>query len=108
MMRVRLFFATLVLRVSLVCALLSCFGLFCSIKVGPVHAQGMAFVRIIHASPDIGTADVFVEASSLLTNFEFRTVTNYVQVTAATHKFPVALIGKGVGASIISQSLTVD
>ena len=108
MMRVRLFFATLILRVSLVCALLSCFGFFSSMQVSPVHAQGMAFVRIIHASPDIGTADVFVEGSTLLTNFEFGTVTNYVQVPPGTHKVQVALIGKGVGASIISQNLTVD
>lgn len=108
MMRVRLFFATLILRVSLVCALLSCFGFFSSMQVGPVHAQGTAFVRIIHASPDIGTADVFVEGSTLLTNFEFGTVTNYVQVPPGTHKVQVALIGKGVGASIISQNLTVD
>src|SRR5438094_8754593 len=108
MMRVRLFFATLVLRVFLVCALLSCFGFFSSMQIGAVHAQGMAFVRIIHASPDIGTADVFVEGSTLLTNFEFGTVTNYVQVPPGTHKVQVALIGKGVGASIISQNLTVD
>ena len=108
MMRVRLFFATLIFRVSLVCALLSCFGFFSSMQVSPVHAQGMAFVRIIHASPDIGTADVFVEGSTLLTNFEFGTVTNYVQVPPGTHKVQVALIGKGVGASIISQNLTVD
>ncbi len=67
MMRVRLFFATLVLRVFLVCALLSCFGFFSSMQIGAVHAQGMAFVRIIHASPDIGTAEVFVEGSTQLT-----------------------------------------
>lgn len=108
MMRIRLFFATLVLRISLVCALLSCFGFFSSLQAGPVHAQGMAYVRIIHASPDIGTADVFVEGSTLLTNFEFGTVTNYVQVPPGTHKVQVALIGKGIGASIISQDLTVQ
>jgi len=108
MMRVRLFFATLIFRVSLLCALLSCFGFFSSMQVGLVHAQGMAYVRIVHASPDIGTADVFVEGSNLLTNFEFGTVTNYVQVPPGTHKIQVALIGRGVGASIITQNLTVD
>src|SRR5260370_37908752 len=99
MMRIRLFFATLILRVSVVCALLSCFGFFSSMQIGPVHAQGVAYVRIIHASPDIGTADVFVESSTLLTNFEFRTVSNYGHVPPGTHKVQVALLGTAVDAS---------
>src|SRR5437763_15063171 len=89
MMRVRLFFATLILRVSLVCALLTCFGFFSSMQVGPVHAQGMAYVRIIHASPDIGTADVFVEGSTLLINVEFETFTIYVTLSKGKHTMQV-------------------
>ena len=100
-------FSHLVLRALLLCSLLSLVGLF--VPFTPrASAVGMSYVRIVHASPDIGTADVFVEGTTLLTNFEFATATGYVQVPPGTHKVQVALIGRGANAAIITQDLTVE
>ena len=38
-------------------------------------AQSPSFVRVIHASPDVGTADVFVDGTKLLSSFQFGAIT---------------------------------
>jgi hypothetical protein len=72
------------------------------------QADSPSFVRIIHASPDIGTADVFVDGKHLLSNFQFGTVTNYVSMAPGPHVVKVGLIGKGPNAATITQTLTVN
>lgn len=67
-----------------------------------------AFVRIIHASPFVGTADVFVDGNPLLTSFAFGAVTNYVSVPPGPHKVQIALAGKGIGASALTETLPVQ
>src|SRR6266487_3781209 len=67
-----------------------------------------SFVRVIHASPDIGTADVFVDSNHLLSNFQFGTVTGYVAIARGPHKVQVGLIGKGPNAAMITQTISVD
>ena len=71
-------------------------------------AQSPSFVRVIHASPDVGTADVFVDGAPLLSSFQFGAVTNYVAVPAGPHKVQIALVGKGIGAAVISETLAVS
>jgi hypothetical protein len=78
-----------------------------STQAPPVSADSTAFVRIIHASPDIGTGDIFVDGTKLLSSFPFGGVTDYVRVPTGPHKVQVALIGKGPGAAVITQTLTV-
>ena len=78
-----------------------------SIQALPAHADSTAFVRIIHASPDIGTADVFVDGVKLLSSFQFGAITDYVRVPTGPHLVQVAAIGKGPGAAVITQTLTV-
>ncbi len=68
----------------------------------------MAYVRVIHASPAAGTVDVFVDGKSLLTNFTFGTVTDYVSVPAGSHEIKVAPAGKGIDAAVITQSVSVN
>jgi Domain of unknown function (DUF4397) len=70
--------------------------------------QSPSFVRVIHASPDVGTADVFVDGSKLLSSFAFGSVTNYASVPAGPHKVQIALVGKGINAAAITQTLTVS
>jgi hypothetical protein len=80
-------------------------------QVQPVAAatnDNTAYIRVIHASPDIGTVDVFVDGKKLLSNFQFATVTDYVPLPAGTHKVQLALIGKGINAAVISQNLTIQ
>ncbi len=67
-----------------------------------------AYIRVIHASPAVGTADVFVDGNMLLSSFAFGSVTDYVPLPAGPHKVQIALIGKGIGASVITQALAVQ
>ena len=73
-----------------------------------VSAQGPSYVRVIHASPFVGTADVFVDGTKLLSSFQFGAVTSYVAVPAGPHKVQIALVGKGIGASVISETLAIS
>src|ERR1700694_1664110 len=72
------------------------------------QAASPSFVRIIHASPFVGTADVFVDGSKLLSSFPFGQVTDYATVPPGPHKVQIALVGKGIGASALSQTLSVS
>src|SRR5260370_34502335 len=85
-------------------ALLVCFGT----QVLPASAQSPAFVRVIHASPDVGTADVFVDGAKLLSSFQFGSVTGYAAVPAGPHKVQIALVGIGINAAVVSAPLAVS
>jgi len=67
-----------------------------------------AYIRVIHASPAVGTADVFVDGNLLLSSFAFGAVTDYVPLPAGPHKVQIALVGKGIGAAVITQTLAVQ
>src|SRR5216684_4167727 len=71
-------------------------------------AESPSFVRIIHASPFVGTADVFVDGSKLLSSFAFGSVTDYATIPPGPHKLQIALVGKGIGASALTETLTVN
>lgn len=86
-----------------VCALLALF----SVQPSTAHAEDMAYIRVIHASPDVGIVDVFVDGNKLLSSFQFGTVTPYVALPAGAHKVQIGLIGTGVDAATISQTIMV-
>ncbi len=79
-----------------------------SIPPVPTHAESMSYIRVIHASPDIGVVDVFVDGNKLLSSFQFGVVTPYVPLPAGGHNVQVALIGTGVGAAVITQKIMVS
>src|SRR5712691_394962 len=70
-------------------------------------AQSPSYVRVVHASPFVGTADVFVDGAKLLSSFAFGSVTGYVAIPAGPHKVQIALVGKGIGGAVITQTLSV-
>lgn len=88
-------------------ALLALFILF-GPQIQLAKADSPSFVRIIHASPDVGTADVFVDGSKLLSSFAFGTVTNYASIPAGPHLVQIALVGKGVNGAALTQTLNVS
>src|SRR6266513_4164729 len=95
-------------RLSLVLGVLALIVLF-GIQAKPASAAtSPSFVRIIHASPFVGTADVFVDGSKLLGSFAFGAVTDYATVPPGPHKVQIALVGKGIGASALTETLTVN
>lgn len=91
--------------------LLSCVTLLLAVFSMPAtyaYAEGMAYIRVIHASPDAGVVDVFVDGNKLLSSFQFGVVTPYVPLPAGGHHVQIALIGTGVGAAVITQTITVQ
>jgi hypothetical protein len=82
------------------------FGLYLFLPT-TAFAQSTSYVRVIHASPFVGTADVFVDGKKLLSSFQFAAVTDYVPVPAGVHKVQISLVGKGINASVITQELTI-
>ena len=72
------------------------------------HAASSALVRIIHASPFVGTADVFVDGKPFLTSFGFGAVTDYAAVPPGPHLVQIALAGKGIGAAALTETLPVQ
>jgi len=102
--------ALLVHRVSLILTLalfafLALFGT--QLFRAQAHAATPSYVRVIHASPFVGTADVFVDGAKLLSSFAFGVVTDYVAVPPGPHKVQIALVGKGIGAAALTQTLAV-
>jgi sortase (surface protein transpeptidase) len=105
-MRLNYWLTSLAWRISLLFALLAFLALF-GRQALPAFAEAPAYVRLIQASPDVGTADVFVDGSKFLSSFVFATVTDYRQLPAGPHKVQIALIGKGPGATAIAYTLAV-
>jgi hypothetical protein len=109
-MKMKRTLASLVTRLFLTLGIISIIALAALFGVQR-HAASAAsppYVRVIHASPFVGSADVFVDGTKLLSSFQFGAVTGYVAVPAGPHKVQIALVGKGIGASVISETLTVS
>lgn len=67
-----------------------------------------AYIRVVHASPDVGIVDVFVDGTKLLSSFQFATVTEYVPLPSGSHLVQIALLGKGVNATMLAQTIKVQ
>jgi hypothetical protein len=98
----RIFYCIGIVGIAFLLAGLACLPAYAA------TTQNSAYVRIIHASPFIGTADVFVDGKQLLSSFQFAAVTGYVPVPAGVHKVQIAIVGKGINASVLTQDLTVN
>lgn len=94
-------------RVLLSLSVLMLLALFCA-QSPRASAATPAYIRVIHASPAVGTADVFVDGVKLLSSFAFGAVTDYAPVPPGAHKVQIALVGKGINASVITQDLAVQ
>ncbi len=73
-----------------------------------VSKQNDAMVRVVHASPDAGAVDVYVDGTKLLNNFTFGTITDYQQVPAGSHKIQVTPTGKDISTAVITQDVSVN
>lgn len=110
-MRQPFFMPVVVQRASLLFGVLLMIATFSFGVARPAAAAARdnnAFVRVVHASPSAGMVDVFVDGAKLLSNFTFGTVTNYVTVPAGSHEIKVAPAGKGSGAAVITQTVSVN
>jgi hypothetical protein len=109
-MKMKRTLASLVTRLFLTLGIISIIALAAlfGVQRHAASAASPSYVRVIHASPFVGSADVFVDGTKLLSSFQFGAVTGYVAVPAGPHKVQIALVGKGIGASVISETLTVS
>ncbi len=73
----------------------------------PVSAASPSFIRLINASPDVGTVNVFVDGAKFLADARFASVTDYLQLPSGPHRVELALVGKGIGAPLIVHTLSV-
>ena len=94
-------------RVFLPCALLALL-LLLGTQPLPASAESLSFVRLVDASPAVGTMAVFVDGAKFLGNTLFASVTDYLQLPAGRHRVEVVLLGKGIGARVIAQTLSVQ
>ncbi len=82
----------------------------------PVAAKdtNMAFIRLVHASPDIGVVAVFVDGQQMmdgnqvLASFQFASVTEYAPLPAGSHTIQIAALGQGANAAMLSRTLTLQ
>jgi hypothetical protein len=74
------------------------------------RAATQAFVRIIHASPFVSVADIFVDGDStpFLQKVPFGAVSDYAELPPGTHKVQIALLGKGIGGAALTESLAIQ
>lgn len=93
---------------AMITCLVFCMGFSNLFPIQTAAAATPAYVRIIHASPFVGSADIFVDGKTLLTSFEFASITDYVPVPPGTHKVQISLVGKGINAAALTQPLTVE
>jgi hypothetical protein len=97
----------LALSLLVACSLIALAG-FQPVSAAVPRLASPSFVRVIHASPYVGTADVFVDGNKLLSSFAFGSVTNYAPIPPGPHRVQIALVGKGVGASVLKETLSVS
>ena len=90
------------------CALFALLALLGSRALPVSAATTPSFIRLINASPDVGTVGVFVDGAKFLGNAYFASITDYLQLPSGPHKVELALIGKGAGAAVIVQKLSVQ
>ncbi len=83
-----------------------CGGLF-STSTTSAHAASVAYIRVVHAAPDVGIVDVFADGQKILSSFQFASVSPYVPLSGGAHKVQVALLGQGVDAAAMTQMISV-
>ena len=83
----KLIYARLVGRVFFTFALLALL-LLLGIQALPASAsaESPSFVRLVNASPDVGTVDIFVDGAKFLGNAQYGSVTGYLQLPAGLHR----------------------
>ena len=72
------------------------------------QAAGMAYVRVVHASPDAPAVDVWVDGCKALTNVAFFTASDYLPLPAGAHTFVVTPTGQGADKAVIQATATLE
>ena len=90
----------------LLCGVLALTGFFV-LPGQRAHADTSAFVRIIHASPYVAAANVYVDGTSFLTSFGFGQVAGYSAIAPGPHKVQISLAKKN-SPFVLTETLAVQ
>lgn len=69
--------------------------------------NAQARVRVMHASPDAPSVDVYVNGSKVLGDVPFFTVSDFLAVPAGTYRFQVTPAGAGLESAVIDATATL-
>ncbi len=70
-------------------------------------AAGMAWIRVLHASPDAPAVDVYVDGAKAITDLAFGSITDYTPVAAGNHAIKVCATGSTTVCPIDVPALAV-
>ena len=90
------------------CALFALLAMLGTQALPASAATAPSFIRLINASPDVGTVDVFVDGTKFLSKAQYGSVSDYMQLPAGPHKVQLTLIGRGIGAAVLVEKLSVQ
>jgi len=68
----------------------------------------MAYVRVVHASPDAPEVDVYVDGELALEAVAFGAVSDYLAVGPGDHQVQVAPTGQSADAAVLDETVTVE
>lgn len=69
--------------------------------------SAQARVRVMHASPDAPSVDVYVNGSKVLSDVPFFTVSGFIAVPAGEYRFQVTPAGAGLESAVIDATATL-
>ncbi len=70
-------------------------------------AAGMAWIRVLHGSPDAPAVDVYVDDTTAVTDLGFGSITDYTPVAAGSHAIKVCATGSTTVCPIDVPALAV-
>ncbi len=65
-------------------------------------------VRIVHALPDTGNVDLFIDGNRAVRDLTFGSSSGYTKLSAGKHQFQLAPTGQTVAQAIITQNFIVE
>src|SRR5690349_3411421 len=65
-------------------------------------------VRIVHALPDAGNVDLFIDGKRAVSDLTFGSSFGYTKLSAGEHQFQFAPAGQSVAQAIITQNFIVE
>lgn len=72
-----------------------------------LHLLSTAHVRVLHASPDAPSVDVYVNGSKAVSNLSYKNFTEYLPLTAGTYHIEVYPAGQRSNP-VVSRDITVS
>ena len=74
----------------------------------PALADGVSYVRFIHAIAKQGPIDLYVDGQAFKTQIPFALASDYTTIPAGTHDIIITPSGSATSAAIINQKLTFN